>query len=341
MLLVKRQAFLCLPFFCLMFVSACTAGDARRLDSYSLEIAATAHTIHATDAPTSAFGTLTYLDSVILQSKHPHFGGFSALSYRNKELIAQTDKGRLFFLAIDPAVPLLRQFPLTPRVIPLLDEAGTPLQGTDGDAESVILSPDAGSALIAFEHQHRFEWYDLSNGRLQAGKNTPKITPDILQKLPVNGGFEGFTRLADDRLLGVGEEAYLDKNHVLAVVYAADTLTPTVLRYTTTDAGKVTELCGLPNGVVLALERRFDALTMRGAGRVQVFSSAMVDKGVINPVSLVEFPLDSGIDNLEGLAAIAQADGSFIILIISDDNFNPWQKTVLSRWLYRPGDAHP
>lgn len=283
------------------------------------------------------FGRLQFLDVVNLKGDNPDFGGFSSLALDSGQLIALSDKAKALRLSLNPDQPLVAQFPQKARFVNLGDQNKTALKGDDKDSEAMVLRSNS-EAYVAFEHRHRIARHDLNTGQLLSDGGSALLIPEnVIKNLPVNGGFEAFTRLADGRFLGITEEGYAnkDKSEVYAVLWAA-TGKPTVLKYARTGSFRVTDAVALDNGDILALERDFDILTMRGAGRIVRFRATDLTTGLIKPELLLAFGFDAGIDNLEGLAARKNKDGSYTLLIISDDNFNAFQETVLSRWVYRP-----
>jgi hypothetical protein len=283
------------------------------------------------------FGNLQFLDVANLKGDNPDFGGFSSLALDSGQLLALTDKAKALRLAFDITEPLTAQFPQNARFVNIGDQNKTALKGQDRDSEAMVLRSNS-EAYIAFEHRHRIARHDLNTGQLLSDGGSALLIPEkVLKSLPVNGGFEAFTRLSDGRFLGLTEEGYAnkEKSKVYGVIWATNGK-PTTFTYQRTGTFRVTDAAALDNGDILALERDFDALTMRGAGRIVRFRVADLKAESVKPELLLEFGFDAGIDNLEGLAAHKNKDGSYTLLIISDDNFNPFQVTVLSRWIYRP-----
>ncbi|MCE2964269.1 MAG: esterase-like activity of phytase family protein, partial [Alphaproteobacteria bacterium] len=283
------------------------------------------------------FGNLQFLDVANLKGDNPDFGGFSALALDSGQLVALTDKAKALRLSLNPNEPLVGQFPQKARFVNLGDQNKTALKGENKDSEAMVLRSNS-EAFVAFEQRHRIARHDLNTGQLLSDGGSALLIPEnVLKSVPVNGGFEAFTRLNDGRFLGITEEGYAnkDKSEVYGVLWATNGK-PTVLRYQRSGTFRVTDAVALDNGDILVLERDFDILTMRGAGRIVRFRSTNLNADVIKPELLLGFGFDAGIDNLEGLAARKNQDGSYTLVIISDDNFNTFQETVLSRWVYRP-----
>ena len=85
----------------------------------------------------------------------------------------------------------------------------------------------------------------------------------------------------------------------------------------------------LAKGDVLVLERRF---TLRDgvAGRIRRINSTDIVPGEhLNPDLVAEFRDPVAVDNFEGIAVRQGPRGETLIYIVSDNNFNPLQRTIL------------
>ncbi len=85
----------------------------------------------------------------------------------------------------------------------------------------------------------------------------------------------------------------------------------------------------LPNGDVLVLERRF---TLRNgiAGRIRRIDGTRIEPAAdLTSILLAEFRDPIVTDNFEGIAVRKGQDGNIMIYIVSDDNFNIMQRTLL------------
>ena len=91
----------------------------------------------------------------------------------------------------------------------------------------------------------------------------------------------------------------------------------------------VSDAALLPGGDVLLLERKFSwtsglTVRMRRLALGEIKPGATVDGAV-----LFEADLGYEIDNMEGLSVHRNAEGEIILTLISDDNFLPFQRTLL------------
>jgi hypothetical protein len=183
-----------------------------------------------------------------------------------------------------------------------------------------------GSLIVGFEGHHRLWRYRPGEDPTHA-RPEPVETPPLLQHAPSNGGIEAMTVLSDGRLLMVTEELQASPGELVGWVrqdgqWAA-------LTYAKTGEYKPTELAQLPDGDVLALERRFTALggpgmRLQRLPHDQIRAGARLDGG-----ELAELVPPASVDNMEAMAAVRAADGSIHVYVMSDDNFNPLQRTLL------------
>jgi len=209
---------------------------------------------------------------------------------------------------------------------PLLGPDGTPLTDRgDTDAEAVARDRD-NSLIVSFEGRHRLWRYRPGDDPL-AARPQPIATPERLQLAPSNGGLEAMTVLADGRLLMVTEEMTNASGDLVG--WVRDDAGWHELAYQPTGQFKPTELAQLPDGDVLALERRF---TWIGgfAMRLQRLPLASVRPGArLAGRELARLAPPFSIDNMEAMAAVRAADGSTLIYVMSDDNFIPLERTLL------------
>lgn len=90
--------------------------------------------------------------------------------------------------------------------------------------------------------------------------------------------------------------------------------------------------CLLPTGDVAVLERSYSP----AAGvtvRLSRVPAAQIKPGArLVPRELALWREPLCVDNLEGLAARQDASGRTLIYMLSDDNYNPMQRTLLMLW---------
>ena len=255
------------------------------------------------------------------------FGGLSGLdiSADGARLTAVTDQGNWFTarLLYDEHGDLSG----------LTETALAPLRDPDGDRLTSKFSQDAeslaplpeGGLLVAFEHQHRL-WGYGANGLPAFGAATPFPIPGSVARLPRNDGIETVATLPDGRLLIIashadGAPAYPahlwqdGRWHSLA--YSRDReLSPT---------GATT----LPNGDLLVSERHYSVLAGVTVQLRRVPLATIRPGATLSGELLARFRPPLLIDNMEGIAARRGPGGESLIYLLSDDNFNPLQRTLL------------
>ena len=279
--------------------------------------------LSADDPGLETAGRLKYRGGIHLVADDPTFGGLSALGVSDdgKRMVALSDRGRRFSarLVYDETGNLagLRNTDLA--TMAGLD--GAPLSSRDdGDAES--MSPGIeGEIIVAFERRHRL-W------RYLPGVTVPEPLPgpDEMQDLPFNNGIEALTLLADGSLLALSEGKQ-GRKQTVGWISSRDGWS--VLTFPTPDGFRVTGAATMTGGDVLVLERFF---TLRGSNRVRLkrISAATIKPGGVlagTVIARLRPPLT--VDNFEGIDVRKGPAGEIFIYLVSDDNFNPEQRTLL------------
>lgn len=268
-----------------------------------------------------SFGAFTYAGGLVLTSSDTRrLHGLSDLKIDPAgQLIAQGDEGdvlegRLRFDArgrpagIDEA-----------RIGRLTGPDGQELRGKDeSDSEGVAVL-GTGDRLVSFERHDRILLYP-------AGGGPPRPAPSPDAKFPYNTGMEALA--ADPE---AGPDAYLVGSEGDGRVWACKVSGTCIerRRIAVPPAFGLTAIATLPGGRLAALTRAFDPLR---SVRVQI-SITGPDGAELGRLNMAR-PLN--IDNFEGLAALPRPDGSVRFYVISDDNFAPFQRTLLLAFDWRP-----
>ena len=191
---------------------------------------------------------------------------------------------------------------------------GSPIADkADGDAEGLALTP-SGDVLVSFERRHRIWNY----GALAALRDRPAPVPSPDHPFTENDGMEGLSAAPDGWRVAGEDGGVWDCTPRACDVVAAPPSTPV------TDGDfRTTGLDRDPSGDGwFAVQRRFrPPLDVRAQVR------RMGRDGALGPV-LVELKLPGTTDNFEGVAAEAR-NGATRLYILSDDNLNPMQRTLL------------
>jgi hypothetical protein len=276
-------------------------------------------------------GQLEYIAGFVLTSDAKSFGGLSGMSLAadGSTLTALADTGVWFRLALRHDASGSLTGISGGESGRLKDEHGKPLATKYvGDAESIARSAD-GSYYVTFEGWHRLWRYKTLTAAAKYVR-----PPKAMATLPGNEGVEAATQLPDRRLLLLSEGGYAENGDLQGWLgdgkrWADLTLAPT-------GAFRPTDLTVLPNGDLLLLERRV-SLFGGFAARLSVIPAATVAPGVRlsgQELAVIRNPLP--VDNFEAAAARAAPDGSVLIYVLSDNNFNEAEQTLLLQFRWRP-----
>ena len=271
-------------------------------------------------------GRLRYLGGLRLSSPDDRFGGLSGLTFDDESwrITAVSDHGYWFRARLvvdaDGAPQALAETTLSP----ILDHHGKPVRPPWSDAEAVERAPD-GSYLVSFERKHRIERYPA---RATGTRPEAVPVPEALARAPRNGGLEALAVLGAGRLLVVSEELRDGRGDLMGWLLKDGRAR--ALAYATRNRFKPTDFTVLPDGDVLALERRFTPISGVAARLVRIARGTIVPGARIVGRELARLIPPLTVDNMEGLAARRAADGGTLVYMLSDDNYNRLlQATIL------------
>jgi len=337
---MHRLPFRPLPFLALLLVAACAAPPPAALaqdqQDQKLEVQASVLPLSLEDAKLQRVGQLIWRGGVSLTANSPHFGGWSDLYVApdGKSLVSISDVGGWMTAAIDyDADGYLRGLSAA-RMGQLRDLAGQPLANKrDADSESMTRLPD-GSWLVGFERRHRIWHYpagDEATGAGLAGTPVAVTGPTQLAKQPENGGLEAMIAGPDGRLVMLSEEYSVRPGTSVGWIGTptAAGWSWTSFNYATIPDFVPTSIALLPDGSYAVIERAFDMV--RGVRcRVMRFDAAQLKPdATVRAQELARLAPPYAVDNLEGLAATKGPRGETMLWLVSDDNFNPLQRTLL------------
>jgi hypothetical protein len=204
------------------------------------------------------------------------------------------------------------------RLTLLTDESGNVLADKeDADAEGLGLLPN-GDRLVSFERRHRV-WLYPADG----GPPRPVPSPDV--PLPSNGGLEA---LAVD--LEAGSDAYVvgveDTGETWTCrVSASCVLAPPVAK---AEEFGLVSMKRLPGMRTVHLLRAFDV------ARGSRISQQMFRSNTL--IARMDMAAPLTVDNFEGVAAVPRPDGGVRFYLLSDDNGNASQRTLLLAFDWQP-----
>ena len=273
-------------------------------------------------------GRLQFMAGFELRAMHEGWGGFSDLELAadGAELRAVSDMG--FYLRLPLAHDAVGRL-LPPRqgdLARLIGTDGQPLNGKRGaDAEAMARLGD-GALVIAFEQRHRFVRYPPGQWPTEA---RPEILPppEGLARLPANGGIEALVALPQSRLLAFAEDP-LDGD-ADGIAWLRDGAGWHRLKVPRSLLFRPTAAALLPSGDVLLLERRFTLIGGVAARLSRISAGAIRPGGLLAPHVLAELASPLTVDNFEGVAIGRGPQGETVVYLISDDNTNALQRTLL------------
>jgi hypothetical protein len=275
------------------------------------------------------FGTLTLLSAFQIESKDKRFGGLSGLSIgTDGKLYAVSDHGywltaRMRMDQMGALVNLVNW-----QIAPMLTTANTPVTGTLRDAEALAVTRD-GSFLVAFEGVHRIWRYSPPPTTFESIPISVPI-PSAVSRAPRNGGIEGLAMLPDGRLLALTEEFANGDGSFKG--WLIDQGRFAELAYFPSKGFRVTDCAALNNGDVLVLERRYVPFGILSARLTLVKASSLQPGTKLAGKELLKLEQPLAVQNFEAVTAQQTSNGT-VIYIVSDDNYSPFQQTLLLQFL--------
>lgn len=272
-------------------------------------------------------GALLYRGGLAIRSPDPRFGGFSglAVSRDGAHLTAISDRGAWLRARIryDTAGRLAGLD--EGRIGPLHGRDGKPLRGLAADAEALALLPD-GSALVAFERRHRILRYPAGPHTL-SGRPVRAPAPAGLAAAPFNGGAETLAHIGGGDLLLLTEGLSRGSGAYAGWIGRKGRWRP--FAYARSGGFRPTDATVLPDGDIAVLERHYTPATGVSARIVLLRRSGVAPGRTLRGRELLHLAPSMTVDNFEGIAARRGPNGKTVLYILSDDNFNPLQRTLL------------
>ena len=280
--------------------------------------------LHDEDHSLRRIGELEFVSGIAVSSTNRYFGGISDLHiFADGKVLAITDKGKWIRTTLkhDKEGNLigLAEGDITPLKTP----GGKALKGKKkSDAEGLTQTEDG--FLVSFERRHRIWRYAGDDPVDSAAEKTP--LPTGLDEMPANGGLESLLQLDAGRLLTFSEDLVADNGHTRGWLRNGDVWQPVFL--TKPDDFSPTGMARLANGDVLVLERSYSVL--KGpAARIRLLDPDKIKpQAVLAGREIGHLKGSMTVDNMEGISTQMTSKGERIYLI-SDDNFNPLQRTLI------------
>jgi hypothetical protein len=296
-----------------------------------IDITATQITSFDNRDPTrTRFGDLEFRGGLELSSRHPAFGGISALHVEpdGNRLIAATDRGswvrgRIVYREGKPAGVA------DAEVAPILGVDGRPLAARGWfDVES--LAERDGILYIGIERAEQIVRFDYRRDGLRA-RGQPIDVPVDFKTLTYNKSIECLAAPRQGALAGglivVTEHSLDSAGNLRSFALSMDHVTRFGVKRS--DDFDVSDCTVLSQDELLLLERR--ASPARGiAIRIRRIPLADIKDGaVVDGRLMFEADLAHQIDNMEGIAVHRNSAGETIVTLVSDDNFSIIQRSLV------------
>lgn len=257
--------------------------------------------------------------------------GLSAMALSGERLLMATDQGDLFETSC-PAERSLEECSSIWRFEGRLTARGAPR----ADIEALAIRPD-GSVVLGLENMPRLA---LLEGDGEGSHRIGKLggAPD-LRSLPRNSGPEAVTALADGRLV-VLPEAGVDPDRMALVMVQDRAGDWRHMRLALPGSGVPVE-AATAGGHLFVLLRSFGIIS-GWQGRILALPLDALDgPGAVLPAPALIATLDDPkiADNHEAMTVRQLPDGTYSLLVASDDNGFALQRKLLLALTWRPEQA--
>ena len=272
---------------------------------------------------------LKYISGLEINANHPDFGGLSGLIINNnysfhaigdqgiwvtgklnlddKNKINSISDAKLGYLKNENDNYLVR-----------LGKSFT-------DAEAIEIYDE--KLIVSFERNHRILLYNQINKK-------PYIFYDKLRllDLPNNGGIEAMASLKDNSLFLLSEDLVTSDDKLMGFILKNNKLKKVFINRS--GSFKPTDLSALPSGDIILLERSYSPIKGAAAKISLIKLEDLLYKEIIFPIQIDIIAPPMVVDNFEGISILELEGGGFDIFILSDDNFNAFQKTLLFQFYW-------
>jgi hypothetical protein len=278
---------------------------------------------------------LVFRGGIELHSQTDTFGGLSAVGFvgRAGKLVMVSDRGNFVsgqLLYDDKGAPLSL---IGVTIAPIQNSKGADLPrafARDAEALAVVERPDNKSVVrVGFENLTRVADFHLEDG-VPTGRALEVVIPDWLTATRTNESLEAVcvappaSPIAGSTLLLTEGVIDNDGAHSGWLLGKNDR---GPLSYRSGGATDPTDCAFLPNGDLLVLER--GVVLVNFAARLVRIRAADVRPGSEMKGEVLFEATGGDLDNMEGLAVHQTPAGETRITLVSDDNFNDWERSLL------------
>jgi hypothetical protein len=280
-------------------------------------------------------GQLIWRGGIAMTSPVDTFGGLSGAGFVGNEghVVFVTDRGDFISGQVIYDEDNIAFGLIGVTIEPIQNSRGAPLPRAytrDAEALAVINRNGVDAAIrIGFENLTRVADFEL-DGTVPRGPAREVTIPDWLTDARSNESLEAVciapaaSPIAGSTLLlteGIIDD---DGQHSAFLLGRNDR---GALSYRTNPGVNPTDCAFLPNGDLLVLERGISLFTF--TMQLRRIPAADVRPGALMQGEILLESIGGDIDNMEALAVHTAPDGETRIAIISDNNFNDWQRTLL------------
>lgn len=317
----------------LLALAACGNGAAP-LDLVPIDVETVAVPFDARDSARQGDGRLRYLGGVELRSRLAWFGGFSALRCAGR-CHAVGDTGAVVSFDLVERDEWLTGIGNVEGAA-LLDADGNSGDKQTRDAESLILSPGGAEALVGFERTNSLAVFPLGESRWQASR---EYRLPEMANWPLNGGPETLVMLPGGQPLVIAEAA-IAGTEVPAIIIGGRTGVDgkpanALLRYAPPADFSPTDAVMIDDRRLLILNRAFSLVSGVAMALVEVDVADLGHGALVTGHEIARLRPPVNIDNMEGIEVRRAGDRVFLYLI-SDNNFNAAQRTLLLKFELLP-----
>ena len=205
-----------------------------------------------------------------------------------------------------------------------------PLTGEAADAEG-LAALGHGAYAVSFEREHRIDRYDISPdwSGVAIATPTPMPAPPGTDRLRENGGMEAL--VPSEFGLWAGVEYPIVEGQPHSIWHLRDGAEDYAINFRTPAGFGITGMAR--HGGIFVLER-FYSRDIGNRIRISMMDDAVAATGagqsspLLAETLLAELEPGMTIDNFEGIS-VGEVEGETRLFILSDDNYNPGQRTLL------------
>jgi hypothetical protein len=282
--------------------------------------------LSANRAAPSRIGALEFLGAWELRSNNQNFGGFSALaSLADGRLLAIGDSGTM--AGFDP--PSVGSGK-PPFISPLPGAFGPDINFRDRDSEGMAYDAISGRFWVSYEGNPAIRRLPATLSRIDG-----IARPHMLRRWQGNSAGEALARLSDGRFVLLSEAQDRPDGSYEALLFSGDPIESETriipFGYHPPTGYKATDAIELPDKRLLVLNRRI-AFPNGFSAKLSIVDPAQIspDQSIRGRV-IASLAAPLLVDNMEGIAKTDE-NGRTILWLISDNNFNIWQRTLLMKF---------